>query len=128
MNLFLGQLDPGIYRVANLVQESLSGIRRLDVADSSFLEKARTGGRKAVLGDTVGSEMGSKPSIGPGEVGGGATAVVLVPGKGGELSAQYSTQGGGSLFVDKFDELVAFSLGIRLEVAIVDQPGADFRV
>ena len=68
VDLLLSQLDPRIDRVADLVQESLGGVRCLDVAESSLLEKTRAGSRKAILGDTVGAEMGTKPSIGPGEV------------------------------------------------------------
>ena len=84
MNFLLSQLNPGIYQVADPVQESLGRGRCLDVADSSFLEKTRAGGGKVILRDTVGAEVGTKPSIGPGEVGSRTTAVVLVPEEGGE--------------------------------------------
>ena len=78
VDLLLSQLDPGIYRVADLVQESLGGVRCLDVTDSSLLEKTRACSGKAVFGDTVGAEMGTKSSIGPGEVSSRTTAVILV--------------------------------------------------
>lgn len=41
---------------------------------------------------------------------------------------RFSTLSDGSLFVDEFDKFVAFDLGIRLEVSIVDQPRMDFGV
>ena len=84
VDLLLSQLDPGIYRVADLVQEGLGGVSCLDVADSGLLEETGAGSRKAVLGDTVGAEMGTKPCIGPGEVSGRTTTVILVSEKGGE--------------------------------------------
>ena len=84
MDFLLSQLDPGVYRVADPVQESLSRCCCSDVADSSLLEKTRAGSRKAVLGHAVGAEIGTKPSIGPGEVDSRTTAIFLVPEKGGE--------------------------------------------
>ena len=90
MNLLLSQLDPGIYRVADPAQKSLSRVCCLDVADPSLLEKARAASGKAVLGDAVGTKVGTKPSIGPGEVGSRTTAVILVPKKGGERSSTLS--------------------------------------
>ena len=84
MDLLLGQFNPRIYRVADPIQESLSRACRLDVADSSLLEKSRARSGKAVLRDTVGTEIRTKPSIGPSEVGSRTTAVVLVPENGGE--------------------------------------------
>jgi hypothetical protein len=33
-----------------------------------------------------------------------------------------------SLLVDEFDKFVAFGLGIRLHVTVVNQPGTDFGV
>jgi len=55
MNLLFGQLDPRVYQVTDPVEESLSGVRCLDVTDSSLLEKTRASSRKAVLSDTVGA-------------------------------------------------------------------------
>ena len=81
MDLLLSQLDSGIYRVADLVQESLGGVRCLDITDSGLLEKPRAGGRETFLRDTTGAEIGTEPSIGPGEVSGRTTAVILVPEK-----------------------------------------------
>jgi len=55
MNLLLGQLDPRVYQVADPVEESLSGVRCLNITDSSFLEETRTSSRKAVLMNTMGA-------------------------------------------------------------------------
>ena len=84
MDLLFSHLDPRIYQVADPVQESLRGVRCLDIADSSLLEETGAGGGEAVLGDTAGAEIGTKPSIGPGEVGSRTTIIVLVPEKGDE--------------------------------------------
>jgi len=81
VDLLLSQLNSGIYRFADPVQESLGRVCCLDVADSSLLEKSRAGGGKAVLRYAIGAEMGAKPSIGPGEVSSRTTAVILVPEK-----------------------------------------------
>lgn len=43
MDLVLGQLDPRVYDITNPGEESLSGVRGLDIADSGLLEKSRAG-------------------------------------------------------------------------------------
>ena len=43
MDLLLGQLDPRAYYITYPVEESLSRVRRLDIADSGFLEKSGAG-------------------------------------------------------------------------------------
>jgi hypothetical protein len=55
MDLLLGQLDPRVYDVTNPGEESLSGVRGLDITDSGFLEKSRAGSREAILRDAVGT-------------------------------------------------------------------------
>ena len=55
MNLLLSQLDSGIYQVADPVEESLTGVCRLDVADSGLLEKIGASSRETVLRNAVGA-------------------------------------------------------------------------
>lgn len=45
MDLVLGQLDPRVYDITNPIEESLSGVGGLNIADSGFLEKSRAGSR-----------------------------------------------------------------------------------
>jgi hypothetical protein len=79
MDLFFGQLDARVYRVADPIQERLSGVCGLDVADPSFLKQTGATCGKVVFRHTVGAKIGAEPSIGPGEVGSRTTTVVLVP-------------------------------------------------
>lgn len=79
VNLFLSQLNTGIYRVTDPVQESLGRVCGLNVADPGFLEEPRATRRQTVFGHTMGTKVGTESGIGPGEVGSRTTTVVLVP-------------------------------------------------
>jgi len=68
------------------------------------LEKAGSVGREAIFRYATCAKVGTKPGIGPGKVRNRTAIIIFV------------------LFVDELDELVAFDLGIRLEVSIIDQP------
>lgn len=79
MDLFFGHLHARVYQVADPIQERLSRVCGLDIADPSFLEQTGAACGKVVFRYTVGAKIGTETSIGPGEVGSRTTAVIFVP-------------------------------------------------